>query len=443
MKMISIQCGSRLRSRILLAALLGLTSAPTFAHSSAAPTAPGAAGPAPSFLITLVERELEQAPVDGDALAAIYRRQVRSHEEAATFFYSVPFLRLGLAAQRQVIDDALMIDPAGFLPRAEFLPVALREEYRRKAGAAAEALMLRRLAGLSPEAEARLYLPGREGMRATAAGRQAFDSAGQIRRFLEDPSLRHLAALDNAWIAAAGGPFLSAEALLEAKVLTARNLHSRGLAPSRDNVAAVWTGIAAARRALADLTLFGGRQVVFAAGKEGPADGPTFGKATTVAALRAQEPAGLELLRSGDRGATARLARAIAEAGELTLILETHGRADALEFDGALKADELAAMFAARRRPESAIVIVNACFGHDFARAFAERLRSRGIAAPILIVPEEFGQATLIGRQESGFTRDELGLGQRGASRMNGLWPGHHRETAVYAPLGQSLAQLR
>lgn len=430
----------------LFAALLLAFAPSALAASAPDGLAPGTTlhGPAASpFLITLVERELARAPAGEAALEAIYRRQVRSLDEAATFFQSAPFLRLSLAGQLQVIDAAVEIDPAAFLPRIEFLPVALRGEYRRKAAAAAEASLLRRLTGLSLQQEARLYLPSRAGMRATEAGGEAFDSEGQVRRFLKDPSLRHLAALDNAWIAAAAGPFVSAEALLEAKVLTARNLDRRGLAPSPENVAAVWTELAAARAELAGLRLFSGREVVFAVGKENAADGPTFGKATTVASLRAQGPAHLELLRSGERDATARLARMIAAAGELTLILETHGRADALEFGGALKADELAAMFAARRQPGRAIVIVNACFGHDFARAFADRLRSRGIAAPILIVPEEFGQATLVGRQESTFTRDELGIGRRDASQLSDLWPGRYRETAVYAPLGQGLAQLR
>ncbi len=88
-------------------------------------------------------------------------------------------------------------------------------------------------------------------------------------------------------------------------------------------------------------------------------------------------------------------------------------------------------------------MIVNACFGHDFARAFADRLERRGLPLPILIVPEEFGQATVIGRQENQFTRGALGIGGPEASTLSGLWSGDHPETAVYAPVGNQLAQLR
>jgi len=423
----------------LLASLLpaaGAQAAGTVAGLAEKPAANAA------FLLTLVERDLARAPIEGEALAAVYRQQVRSLEDAATFFHSASFLRLDLGGQRQVIAVALERDPVGFLGQAEFLPVALREQYRQKARQAAQENVLRRLAPLTLLDEVKLYLPSREGMRDTAAGSAAFDRDGQVRRFLRDRSLRSLGQLENAWIAAAAGPFASAEALVEAKVLTARNLDRAGLAPSEQNVLRVWRELEAARGTLAGLQLFAGRQVVFAAGQDGRGEGPTFGKPSTLAAIAAQAPASLELLRSG-AGASAGLARAIAAAGPLTLVLESHGRADAIQFAGKLGAAELAAMFAARRSAEPAIVIVNACFGHDFARAFADQLTRLGVELPVLIVPEEFGQATVIGRQESTFTRDELGLGRSEATRLGQLWAGLHRETAVYAPLAFGLAQLR
>ncbi len=400
------------------------------------------AAAAPSFLLTLVERELAKAPVDGAALEAIYRRVVRSPEDASTFFYSASFLRLDLAGQRRVIDTALELDSATFLQQTEFLPFALRAEYRGKALQATEEIQLApagpafsRRAGAALSTRPRRHARqrrGRRSVRPIGAGaplpaRPRPPPARRGRKFLGRRGRRS---------------FLSAESLVEAKVLLTRNLSGRGLAPSRANVALVWAELEAARAELAELRLFAGRNVVLAAGKD-ERQGPTFGKTTTLAALREQAPASLQLLRSGERGAGAELARAIAQDGQLTLILETHGRPGALEFSGALEADELAAMFAGRREKGQAIVIVNACFGHDFARAFAERLRSRGLPVPILVVPEEFGQATLVGRQESPFTRDELGLGARSISTLRNLWPGQYRETTVYAPLAQGLAQLR
>lgn len=112
---------------------------------AAAPAYPGTETPAAtrrmpaavsSPLTPEVERELAAAPADVGSLATIYRRTVRSDQDAASFFYSGAFLRLGLGGQRQVIDTALALDPAGFVSRSEFLPVSLRAEYRRKAGGA-------------------------------------------------------------------------------------------------------------------------------------------------------------------------------------------------------------------------------------------------------------------------------------------------------------------
>lgn len=422
-----------------LALLLSAGTASADIEAARAPHLLPAAGS--PLLVTMVERELAAAPADGGSLEKIYRLTVRTEADAASFFYSATFLRLGLAAQQQIIEAALALDPVSFVLRTEFLPVSLRSEYRAKARAAAGDIQLRRVAAMSAADQALLYLPSRAGMRGGADG-EAFDPAGQLRRFRRDPALARFAAVDAAWVAEIAGPFTSAAALVEAKVILTRGLAAQRLAPSRANAALVWRELEAERGRLAGLKLFGGRHVVFAAGKDESQGAPTFGKASTLAALRSQGPASLDLLRSGERGAEASLARAIARDGELTLVLETHGRPGALEFGGALGPDELAAMFAARPAGSPAIVIVNACFGHDFARAFAERLERRGLPLPILIVPEEFGQATVIGRQESAFTR-ELGIGGGVASTLAGLWPGNHPDTAVYAPVGNQLAQLR
>lgn len=117
-------------------ALLLVSSGPAFSGTEA-PAAARRLPAAPSFLAPEVERELATAPVDGHALEIIYRRSVRSDEDAASFFQSAAFLRLGLGCQRRVIDAALALDPAGFLGRTEFLPMALRADYRAKSRLAA------------------------------------------------------------------------------------------------------------------------------------------------------------------------------------------------------------------------------------------------------------------------------------------------------------------
>lgn len=102
------------------------------------PPAPGAPAAAPSFLLSPVERELGGGGKSPAALEAIYLLHVRTLDEAAIFFQSPAFLRLGLAAQRHLLDGALERDPAAFLGQSDFLPVSLRGAYRQRALAAAD-----------------------------------------------------------------------------------------------------------------------------------------------------------------------------------------------------------------------------------------------------------------------------------------------------------------
>ena len=103
---------------------------------------------APSPLKADIGRDLS-ASAGVDAVETVYRNSVRSDEDAATFFYSAAFLRLGLADQRHVIDAALALNPAGFFARSEFLPLSLRAEYRAKSRTVAGDLQL---CGLAPAA---------------------------------------------------------------------------------------------------------------------------------------------------------------------------------------------------------------------------------------------------------------------------------------------------
>ena len=400
-----------------------------------------------SFLTPLVERELAKAPAEGNALEIIYRNHVRSLNEAATFFYSGLFLRLSLAEQRRLLDTALNLDPRSFYDQTLFLPMALREEYRWRAEVAVQNRVIEKLNGLSLFDQILLYLPPQEGNRTGAAGKAAFNREGQVRRLLRDPLLGNLAEIDNRQVAEIAGPFLSAAELLETKVLLARHLSSRRQASGRANLLAAWDEILRARRELQHTALFQDRRVVLAAGRERPDEKNIFGKNSSLEILATKTPRTLELLRSDEKGSLQRLAAAIADPSALTLIFETHGRADALEFAGTLRPEELAELFANRKKdddPGQTIVILNTCFGHDYARVFAAALRRRGTPLPILIVPEELGQATLIGRQENTFTRDELGLGgQEGSGTLHALWQGARRETAVYVELGAALIQIR
>lgn len=400
-----------------------------------------------SLLTPLVERELAKAPAEGKALEIIYRNYVRSLNEAATFFYSGIFLRLSLGEQRRLLDTALNLDPQTFLEQTLFLPMALREEYNWRATVAVQNRVIERLDGLSINDQALLYLPWKEGNQVGAGGKAAFDREAQVRRFLHDPLLGTLAAIDNRQVADIAGPFFSPAALVEAKILLARHLSSRQQKPTEASLKAAWAEILATRRELEDIALFRGRRVVLAAGREEANAKDIFGKSSSLEILAAAAPRTLDLVRSDEKDALRRLAAAIADPAELTLIFEMHGRPDAIAFAGTLRPNELAELFSRRAMgadPGATIVIFNTCFGHDYARAFAAALRRRGSPLPILIVPEEFGQATLIGRQENTFTRDELGLGsQKGKGTLSDLWPGAHRETAVYVDRNAALIQIR
>jgi hypothetical protein len=120
-------------TRKLSFVLFLLSAAPAFAALEAPAASRRMPAAVPSPLSQEVGRQLATAPADGETLAGIYARTVRSDDDAASFFQSAAFLRLGLGGQRQVIEAALALDPAGFCGRSEFLPMALRAEYRAKA----------------------------------------------------------------------------------------------------------------------------------------------------------------------------------------------------------------------------------------------------------------------------------------------------------------------
>lgn len=131
---IAASAAAAARSRAAAAGAAGLLLSLLASPAVGAKTSPAdlSPSPAPSFLLSPVERELGS----GEGLAAleeIYRTHVRSLDEAATFFRSPAFLRLGLAAQRCLLEAALVRDPSFFLGQTEFLPISLRAGYRQRA----------------------------------------------------------------------------------------------------------------------------------------------------------------------------------------------------------------------------------------------------------------------------------------------------------------------
>jgi hypothetical protein len=120
-------------TRKLSFVLLLLSAAPAFAALEAPAAARRMPAAVASPLAAEIGRQLAAASADGETLAGLYARTVRSDEDAASFFQSGAFLRLGLGGQRQVIEAALALDPAAFCGRSEFLPMALRAEYGAKA----------------------------------------------------------------------------------------------------------------------------------------------------------------------------------------------------------------------------------------------------------------------------------------------------------------------
>lgn len=397
--------------------------------------------PAP---LSLVEQELAAVAAGPQALLALFRSSVRSPAEGTLVLQSPAFLRLAVADQRLLLEGLRAQNLELMVQIVEDLPFHLRAEQTSRTLDELESRVMARASRMSRDQQAQEILPSRVGMFDQPGGRRAFAPDAQRQRLLRDDAIEGFEKIDSAWLTASSeAPILSVERLVEARLLVARNLHFAGAPTQAETVFRELAALDHQRAALKDQMVFTGRQVVLVAGDNDAEEKDCFGKEATRQNLLAKDPSSLLVVRSEDQGSKKRLAKAIAETSDLTLVFDSHGREDSLKFAGGLKATELAAMLAGRKVPGNVIVIVSACFGHDYSRRVLEALRREGAPLPVFIVPEEFGQVTLTGSQENRFLAADLGLSQRSErTTLGDLFGRAALATSVYAPTGTGFRQI-
>ncbi len=301
--------------------------------------------------------------------------------------------------------------------------------------------------GMTPSAQLELFL-GRRSQPGRALGKQSLDSdATRLRKLRRDPALRsNFGAIESAWIAAVPAArelFADRRELVQVKVMVARNLYFQKQAPTRDNVEREARHIVRERQRVAQIELFEGRSVIYAASadKLRRTRRNIFGQRVTQNRME-RSGAQLTFIRSDTGREQSHLRRDLAAALEgaegapVTFVFEGHGRATALKFAGSLRAQQLAEMIAAHTAADRpAIVITSACEAHTLMREVLrhlDRLAPDGLR-PIFVVPGEYGQQLVRPVYGDPFLHTELGLGS-GGSDLGGLMQRAAVSTSVYVP---------
>lgn len=271
--------------------------------------------------------------------------------------------------------------------------------------------------------------------------------AYSLSRMTGDPALRlHFDAIEASWLvqgpSAPPRPVAASAtaSLVEAKVIVSRNLFLRGGEATQGSVVDELTRLSRARDRLAGTSLFRGRTVIYAASDDRMRDGRhQFGRLANQSVLR-RDADRFYFFRGdeaeGPAGADADLEELLRREERVTFVFEGHGRDDALKLGRALKARRLASILSSRpAHLPSAIVILDACRSHDFARNVLEEMRRLGSGArlPVMIVPDEYGQSLLKDVFGGEFLRQELAAGADGPTIGTAL-QSRSRRLSVYAP---------
>ncbi|MEM1181573.1 MAG: hypothetical protein AAGM22_24735 [Acidobacteriota bacterium] len=239
-----------------------------------------------------------------------------------------------------------------------------------------------------------------------------------------DPALADiLPQIENVWLTPSlVGEIPMAARLMETKVIVARNLHLRGLRATAATVKVEIDRLLETRSRLESTPLFAGRNVVFAASPETLPDGRlAFGRDASRHVLENQAAELYRLLPGASDLDARQFNWLVRRAPEVTFVFEGHSDGTSLELpQGTLSAERLANLLARRAADLPApILVLDTCYGHDFARKLLAALHKEGgdAARPLVVVPEEFGLPRIREVFGAGLLRGELyGTAERPAT---------------------------
>ena len=303
--------------------------------------------------------------------------------------------------------------------------------------------LLARVDALSPDDQLELYLgqfPSETRRSFTLHG--LFFSVDQVA---EDPALdRVLPQLENVWLLPSlRGEIPMAARLIETKVIVARNLHLQSRQPSKANVGLEIERLHETRRRLADEPLFAGRNVIFTASNEKLPDGrPAFGRDASRHALENQAAELFASVPERNELDAFQFDWLLRRAPKVTLVFEGHSDGDALQLPhGALEAGRLAELLAARSAELPApILVLDTCYGHDFARRLISELAQLGgeAARPLIVIPEEFGLPRIKEVFGAGLLRGVLYGTPSAPTTAGSVLRSFDRRLSLYAAEGQN-----
>lgn len=301
-----------------------------------------------------------------------------------------------------------------------------------------------RMARMSSEEQLREYFDA--GPTVRGRSRQT-RNVYSLDRFLSDPALRHhFEGIDVRWLdpassldlAGVESPRLLLWSLIELKVMVARNLYLRDHAPTEAAVRHEVREVLDTRRRFADLSLYAGRSVIYAASDDTLDDGRNhFGRLANRAVME-RDAARFHFFRGDEAPASGvGFEELFRTERDLTFVFEGHGREKALKFDGKLTARRLARLLAERPAHfPAAVVILDACRAHDFARHLFDELAElpdRG-PLPVVVVPEEYGQSVLKDVFGGRFLRQELRAADGAGASVGSALRARSVRLSVYVP---------
>lgn len=404
-----------------------------------------------SRLGTLLAKE-DPSDLSASRLWRLFIENVRSTRDEAVFLTHPRFVALG-NARHDFFEKMALERPRQFLRISATVDTGLEWQSFVDEISQLEEHLLRRASSLSLREQLGLYLGGRTRIdNLSRRQREALSRERRVDRFLSDPSLVHLPAIQDRWLRGlaaqhlqSGLLYVNVREFIQCKVFLARNLFFRNQPVNEVSVQREYSRILELRREYSDLELFARRNVLYAVSGQRlrGSNRFVFGQTRTVLRLEEQGADVLFLRDSHDTDGSQSLRvlqDRMQDLPRLTFLFEGHGRASALKYADGLSAKDIAHQMMTRSAREkgisSSILMAVTCEGHNLVRSVLSRLhdRSPDVPKPVVIVPEEYGQPFVKTVADDPFLSQDLRLSNDSTTTLGTLMETPRLTTSVYVP---------